>query len=222
MESQTKEKALEKCDKFGVKIGFPDKWIDYSALECDVHACYVTNVLSANKFEHLRDVRRVNKDKDRTRWEMSPQTVNAYYHPLDNEIVFPAAILQFPMFDVNVDAAVNFGAMGAVIAHEMTHGYDDQGRKFDSSGNMQNWWTEQDTKNFNERAGKIVDQFNKYEVYGKKVNGELTQGENIADLGGLSLAYKAMMRHFEKHGRPADIDGFTAEQRFFLSWGQVR
>mmetsp|Transcript_64421 Transcript_64421/g.140270 ORF Transcript_64421/g.140270 Transcript_64421/m.140270 type:complete len:440 (-) Transcript_64421:66-1385(-) len=220
MSEQTKAKAIEKLGKFGVKIGFPDVWFDYTGLDI-VENDLLTNVMHANEFEHKRELDRMDKPVDPHRWEMSPQTVNAYYHPLRNEIVFPAAFLQFPLFDPTADAAVNYGAMGAVIGHEITHGYDDQGRQFDADGNMADWWTEEDAQRFTTRAKVIVDQFSALDVHGSKVNGELTQGENIADLGGVKLAYAALIKHLQDTGRPDNIDGFTPEQRFFLSWAQV-
>uniref|UniRef100_A0A7S1XBH6 Peptidase M13 n=1 Tax=Compsopogon caeruleus TaxID=31354 RepID=A0A7S1XBH6_9RHOD len=219
MGDETKLKALEKCERIRVKIGFPDKWLDYSTLHPIPGASYVENMLCVFEFDHIDSIKKMNKAVDRTRWEMPPSMVNAYYHPMLNEIVFPAAILQFPFFDARSDDAVNYGAMGAVIAHELTHGYDDQGRKFDAEGNMNDWWTEADAGAFKERSSGIVDQFSQFKVHDKSVNGELTQGENIADLGGLRLAYQAFLS--TSPDLSATMDGFTAMQRFFLSWAQI-
>eukprot|EP00164_Ancoracysta_twista_P001739 GFYU01002283.1.p1 GENE.GFYU01002283.1~~GFYU01002283.1.p1 ORF type:complete len:658 (-),score=225.87 GFYU01002283.1:293-2266(-) len=222
MSDATKERAMKKMNTFGVKIGYPDKWIDYTALDIDRDMSFATIIMKSNEFEHNRDLDRMNKPADSTRWEMPPHMVNAYYHPLKNEIVFPAAILQFPFFSPEIDPVVNFGAMGVVIAHEMTHAYDDEGRKFDETGNMSDWWTEDDASRFNERSQLIVDQFNKYEVNGKNVNGKLTAGENIADLGGLQVAYQAMLEHLATNPATKEpIEGFSAEQRFFLAYAQL-
>jgi putative endopeptidase len=224
MEDATKKAALTKLDAFGVKIGYPDKWRDYSSLEIKKQP-FVLNILAANKFETKRQLGKIGKPVDRSEWGMSPPTVNAYYSQNKNEIVFPAGILQRPLFDANADDAANYGGMGAVIGHEMTHGFDDQGRKFDPHGNLNNWWTEEDAKRFEARGAKIVKQFSQYEVIDHlHINGELTEGENIADLGGVKIAYAA----FEKalHRKSAEeqakkIDGFTQEQRFFLAWAQI-
>eukprot|EP00180_Rhodochaete_pulchella_P003137 Plantae.Rhodophyta-Rhodochaete_pulchella.ctg5147.p1 GENE.Plantae.Rhodophyta-Rhodochaete_pulchella.ctg5147~~Plantae.Rhodophyta-Rhodochaete_pulchella.ctg5147.p1 ORF type:complete len:506 (+),score=88.69 Plantae.Rhodophyta-Rhodochaete_pulchella.ctg5147:161-1519(+) len=217
MGEETKQKALLKCQAIRHKIGYPDKWIDYATLEV-TQGPYATNILRANEFEHRRDMKRVNQPIDPDRWEMPPTMVNAYFHPTRNEICFPAAILQFPFFDVDVDDAVNYGAGGAVIAHELTHCFDDQGRKFDADGNMNDWWSEEDAKAYLTRSQKIVKQFAEFEVHGQKVNGELTQGENIADLGGCKLAFQALQ---QLNNNQDLIDGFSSEQRFFLSWAQI-
>ncbi len=220
MSEATKQQALHKLSKFKVKIGYPDKWKDYSKVEITPDS-YYGNVVKANKFEFEDNVNKIGKPVDKTEWEMTPQTVNAYYNPLNNEIVFPAAILQPPFFNPDADDAVNYGAMGAVIGHEVTHGFDDQGRQFDSDGNITDWWTAEDASKFKAKAQKIIDQYSKYEpldsVY---VNGELTQGENIADLGGLSIAYAAF-QNTDQYKKGEKIDGFTPAQRFFLSWAQV-
>lgn len=220
MDETTKAKALAKLDAFGVKIGYPDKWIDYSSLKID-RGPYVLNVLRARAFDHHRDLAKVGQPVDRTEWDMSPPTVNAYYNPTMNEIVFPAGILQPPFFDAKADDATNYGGIGAVIGHEMTHGFDDQGRQFDAQGNLTDWWTPESAAKFKERSAAIVKQFNAYvSVDDLHVNGELTQGENIADLGGLKIAYAALQKALVGQKRQ-EIGNFTEEQRFFLSWATV-
>ena len=220
MSDETKEKALAKYASFRAKIGYPDKWRDYSDLEI-TRGSYFENVRRGRAFARADQLAQIGEPIDETRWEMNPQTVNAYYHPLKNEIVFPAAMLQPPYFDPDMDDAVNYGAMGAVIGHELMHGYDDQGSKFDADGNMQDWWTETDRTNFEARTAGIVSQFSSYvAVDTQTVNGELTQGENIADLGGLIIAYAALQSRLEGNEQ-TKIDGFTPEQRFFLSWAQA-
>ena len=181
----------------------------------------VGNVLRAREVNHRREVRKLGQPIDRTEWLMTPQTVNAYYNPLANEIVFPAAILQPPFFDMNADDAVNYGGIGAVIGHEISHGFDDQGRKFDGQGMLRDWWTEEDDGRFQARAGALVSQYSAFSpIAGLNVNGELTLGENIGDLSGLAVAYKAY--HLAQGGNtPPVIDGFTGDQRFFIGWGQV-
>jgi putative endopeptidase len=225
MSAETKEQALKKLASTTVKIGYPDKWKDYSDLVVEASGetySYYGNILNANKHRHMEDMPKIGKPVDKTEWGMSPQTVNAYYNPLNNEIVFPAAILQPPFYDYKADPAVNYGGMGAVIGHEISHGFDDQGSRFDADGNMVNWWTPEDKQAFQARTQVLVDQYNSYEVLDSVfVQGELTLGENIGDIAGLSVAYDAMQLHFQKHEKPAGIDGFTQEQRFFLSWATV-
>lgn len=220
MSNETKLQALKKLSAFTVKIGYPDKWKDYSNLQVKRDS-YLKNVFRASQFELQRQLDKIGKPVDRTEWEMTPQTVNAYYNPLMNEIVFPAAILQPPFYDVNADDAVNYGAMGVVIGHEVTHGFDDEGRQYDAQGNIKEWWTKDDASKFSNRAKLIVDQFNGYfPVDSMHINGALTQGENIADLGGLNVAFTAFKKTSEfKKGKA--IDGFTPAQRFFLSYAQV-
>ncbi len=221
MSEETKKQAFIKLDRLVQKIGYPDKWRDYSALDIKNDA-YVLNVIRANAFEFDRNMKKIGKPVDKTEWSMTPPTVNAYYHPVNNEIVFPAGILQPPFFDPMADDAVNYGAMGVVIGHEITHGYDDQGRNFDADGNMNNWWTDDDKKLFDAKSKVIEDQFNEYVVLDSiHINGKLTLGENIADLGGLSVAYDALHMAFEKDGYPGPIDGFTPEQRFFISYATI-
>src|SRR5438128_743961 len=223
MDEPTKQEALKKLAAMNVKIGYPDKWLDYSLLPID-RGPYVLNALRAAKFESDRDVQKIGKPVDRTDWGMTPPTVNAYYQPNMNEIVFPAGILQPPFFYANADDAVNYGGIGAVIGHEMTHGFDDQGRQFDAAGNLRDWWTPESAAKFKERSQAIVKQFNEYEpLPGLHVNGELTQGENIADLGGVKLAYAALQKALDKNPqeRNKKIDGFTPEQRFFLSFAAI-
>jgi predicted metalloendopeptidase len=220
MDEATRAKAVAKLDMFGVKIGYPDKWIDYSTLVID-RGPYILNVLRANDFNMKRDLAKIGKPVDRTVWGMTPPTVNAYYNPNMNEIVFPAGILQPPFYDRNADDAVNYGAIGAVIGHEMTHGFDDQGRQYDGKGNLADWWSPESTKRFTARSTGIVKQFSGYEVAaGLHVNGDLTQGENIADLGGVKISYAALMKTLAGKTEKK-IDGFTPEQRFFLSFASL-
>lgn len=220
MDEPTRKAALNKLDHFNVKIGYPDKWIDYSTLVID-RGPYVLNVARANVFNVKRDLAKIGKPTDRTVWGMTPPTVNAYYDPTLNEIVFPAGILQPPFFDQKADDAANYGGIGAVIGHEMTHGFDDQGRQFDEKGNLTDWWSPASTDKFKARAAGIVAQFNGYvPLENLHVNGQLTQGENIADLGGVTIAYVAFMKTDEGRSK-ALIDGFTPQQRFFLGWATI-
>jgi len=221
MSDTTRKRATAKLEAFAKKIGYPDKWRDYSGLKVD-RGPYLDNVARARMFEFDRELGKIAKPVDRTEWGMTPPTVNAYYNPSMNEIVFPAGILQPPFYDPEADDAVNYGGMGAVIGHEMTHGFDDSGAKFDGEGNLANWWTDEDLKNFKSRAQCVIDQFSGFEVQpGLNQNGNLVVGESIADLGGLTIAYAALKKSMEGKPRPADIDGFTPEQRFFLGWAQV-
>jgi len=211
---------MEKLATFTPKIGYPDTWRDYTAWTVG-NGSYLANSRLADEFEFKRNLGKLGKPVDRTEWGMAPQVVNAYYNPLLNEVVFPAGILQPPFFDFKIDDAVNYGAMGAVIGHELLHGFDDQGRKFDSKGNMTNWWTSDDEDKFKSRVQRLTDQFNNYVITeNTHVNGELTLGENIADLGGLTMSYYALQLALGDAGRER-VDGFTPEQRFFLSWAQV-
>jgi len=221
MGPETKQQALVKLDAFNRKIGYPDKWRDYSALTIRPTG-YYANVLAGQQWSSARDWAKINKPTDRTEWGMTPPTVNAYENPLLNEIVFPAGILQPPFYDPNADDALNYGAMGAVIGHEMSHAFDDQGRQYDKFGNMRDWWSKEDAARYASESKKIVDQFNAYTVLdtATHVQGELTLGENIGDFGGLTVAYAAMKRALAAHPQPV-IDGFTPEQRFFLGWAQV-
>ncbi len=222
MSESTRAKALAKLDRFTQKIGHPDTFRDYSNVVIR-RDDYLGNVQRAAVFESRRELARIGKTVDRAEWHMTPQTVNAYFNPLQNEIVFPAGILQPPFFDLEADDAVNYGAIGVVIGHEMTHGYDDKGRQYDAEGNLNDWWTEQDAKEFDARAQKLIAQYGSYEAMpGLMVNGRLTLGENIADLGGTSVAYEALERALAKEpGKRKSIDGFTPEQRFFLSLAQL-
>jgi putative endopeptidase len=222
MSDATREKALAKFDRFTQKIGHPDKYRDYSPVDISADD-YFGNVRRAALFESRRQSARVGQAVDRSEWHMTPSAVNAYFNPLQNEIVFPAGILQPPFFDLSMDDAVNYGGIGTVIGHEITHGYDDQGRHFDADGNLKDWWVESDEKAFVARSDKLVEQFNRYEVLpGVHVNGRLTLGENLADLGGVSVAYEALQRVLAKDpAKRKTINGFTPEQRFFLSFGQV-
>ncbi|PZQ60261.1 MAG: peptidase M13 [Phenylobacterium zucineum] len=220
MGPETKQKALEKLGKFNVKIGYPDKWRDYSRLKINAGDLY-GNVERSAAFEWAHDVDRMNGPVDRTEWEMTPATINAYYSSTKNEIVFPAAILQPPFFDPEGDAAINYGAIGGVIGHEITHGFDDQGRKSDGDGRLSEWWTKSDEEKFNVQAARLGAQYAATEILpGAKINGDLTMGENIADLGGLVMALEAY--HISLKGQPAPVvDGLTGEQRVFLGWAQV-
>ena len=222
MSDSTKQQALVKLSAFTRKIGYPDKWKDYTQLEVR-RGAYFENQRLATAFGTARNWAKVGKPVDKTEWGMTPFEVNAYYNPTWNEIVFPAGILQPPFFDPRADDAVNYGAMGAVIGHEMSHGFDDQGRRFDAQGNLRDWWTKSDADKYNAQAQRVVDQFSAYTIVDSAthVNGKLTLGENIGDLGGLKIAYLAMEKALAKKGRPAKIDGFTPEQRFFLGWAQA-
>lgn len=224
MSEQTKARAQEKLSSFIIKIGYPDKWKDYSTLEIDAQKSYYQNLREASLWSMRDNLSKLGRPVDKTEWGMTPQTVNAYYNPTTNEICFPAGILQPPFFNPNADDAVNYGAIGVVISHEMTHGFDDQGRLFDKDGNLNNWWTEEDAASFKAKADKLVAQFDAVQIQdGLYANGSATLGENIADQGGLRIAFTAMKNSFGGK-EPKPIDGFTAEQRFYLAyailWGQ--
>ena len=221
MGADTKQQALVKLDAFNRKIGYPDTWRDYSKLQITPTG-YYANVVASQQFLTQRDWAKIGKPTNRTEWGMTPPTVNAYENPLLNEIVFPAGILQPPFYDPNADDALNYGAMGAVIGHEMSHAFDDQGRQYDKFGNMRDWWTKEDAQKYETEANKIVTQFDAYTVLdtATHVQGKLTLGENIGDFGGLTVAYAAMKRALAQHPQPL-IDGFTPEQRFFLGWAQA-
>ena len=225
MSETTKEKALEKLSKFNVKIAYPDKWEDYSKLVIESPkdgANLYSNLKNIEKWDYEKALEKIGKPVDKTKWGMRPQTVNAYYSPLNNEIVFPAAILQAPFFDFKADPAVNFGGIGAVIGHEIAHGFDDGGARFDGDGNLNNWWTEEDKKNFEVKVKQLADQFSKYEpVKGNFVNGVFTSGENIADLAGVAIAYDALQMYLKDKGNQELISGYSQNQRFFLSWATI-
>jgi len=223
MDEATKKEALKKLAAFGIKIGYPDKWRDYSALKID-RGPYVLNVVRSDQFEVAREMKKIGQPVDRSEWEMTPPTVNAYYNPNMNEVVFPAGILQPPFFNPEADDAVNYGGIGAGIGHEMTHGFDDQGRQYDADGNLRDWWTPASAKAYTERSRAIAAQYAAYEpLPGLHINGELTLGENTADIGGLKIAYAAFQKALAAHPEEANkkIDGFTPDQRFFLAWAQV-
>lgn len=221
MSPETRQKAIEKLDAITPKIGYPDKWRDYSKFEVG-RVSYVENVIHGDEFEHARAMTKIGKPVDRTEWGMTPPTVNAYYNAAMNEIVFPAGILQSPFYDPNRDDAMNYGGIGAVIGHEMTHGFDDSGAKFDAQGNLKNWWTPEDLKNFTARGDCIAKQFDGYEVEpGLHENGKLVEGESIADLGGLTISLAAYHHSIEGKPAPPSIDGFTPDQRFFFAWAQT-
>jgi putative endopeptidase len=225
MSDSTKEMALKKLNTFNVKIGYPDKWKDYSKLTIEKSpekASFFGNVVNASTFQVKRDIDKLGKPVDKTEWEMTPQTVNAYYNPLFNEIVFPAGILQPPFYNYRADEAVNYGGIGAVIGHEISHGFDDQGSQFDADGNLKNWWAEKDLAMFKEKGKAYAEQYDKYEpLPGVFVQGQFTLGENIGDLGGIVMAYEGLQRFYKNNGKPEPIDGLTPEQRFFVSWGTI-
>jgi len=220
MSEETKARALQKLGAFAVKIGYPDKWEDYQGLDISRDS-YAANVMQANQFAFRDNIGKIGKPVDRQEWFMSPPTVNAYYNPSMNEIVFPAGILQPPFFDPQADDAVNYGGMGAVIGHELTHGFDDQGAQYDYEGNLKDWWSKADLEQFTARAGAVANQYDEYTVLDNlHVNGKLTLGENIADIGGLNIAYTALQKALENNN-PGKIAGLTPEQRFFLAWAQI-
>ena len=220
MSAETKVKAEEKLAAINLKVGYPNVWIDYSSVEIGDN--YIQNTWNCAAFNYQRNLDKIGKPVDKEEWGMTPQTINAYYSPNMNEIVFPAAILQPPFFDANADDAVNYGAIGVVIGHEMTHGFDDQGRLYDKDGNLNDWWNEEDANNFKEKTQILVKQYSNYvELDSLHVNGELTLGENIADNGGLFISYAALQKSYEKNGKPEDIDGLTSDQRYFISYGQL-
>jgi predicted metalloendopeptidase len=225
MTDSTKQMALKKLNTINVKIGYPEQWKDYSNLVIEKgpeKASYFANAVNAARFKVQADIAKLGKPVDKKEWIMTPQTVNAYYNPLFNEIVFPAGILQPPFYNYRADEAVNYGGIGAVIGHEISHGFDDKGSRFDAEGNMKNWWAESDLEKFKEMGKAYVDQFNKYEALpGLFVQGEFTLGENIGDLGGIAAAYDGLQLFYKENGKPGLIDGFTPEQRFFLSWATI-
>lgn len=221
MGEETKKKAKSKLEKIDIKIGYPDKWETYKNVK--VEGSHLSSYFSIKENEYIKNIKDYKKPVDRKKWYMTPQTVNAYYNPLSNEIVFPAAILQPPFFDANADLAINYGGIGMVIGHEITHGFDDSGSKFDENGNLKNWWTEEDRKLFDSKTKKIVDLFNSFKILDTiAVNGKLTLGENIADLGGINIAYDALQIALkEKNKENEKIDGMTQNERFFYSFAQI-
>ena len=220
MSDETKVKAKQKLSDFSVKIGYPDKWRDYSGLVIKRNDL-VGNIMRIREFEYQYQLNKLGKPVNRDEWYMSPQTINAYYNPLLNEIVFPAAILQPPFFDIDADDAVNYGAIGAIIGHEISHGFDDQGSEYDGQGNLKNWWTAEDRKRFKEKSKALINQYNTYEpLNGFHVNGELTLGENIADNSGLAVAYRAYKLSLNNQ-EALVLDGLTGDQRFYVGWAQV-
>jgi putative endopeptidase len=222
MSEDTKKKAIEKLDKFTVKIGYPDEWEDYSEMQIKEENSFAENMLAAIEWGQKKNISEINEPVDKKAWGMAPQTVNAYFNPLNNEIVFPAAILQPPFYNYTADEAVNYGGIGAVIGHEISHAFDDSGARFDGDGNVNNWWTPEDLTEFEKRGKALADQYSALKVLDSVyVNGLFTLGENIGDLGGVLGAYDGLQLYFEENGRPEDIDGFTAEQRFFMSWATV-
>ncbi|AWH73642.1 M13 family peptidase [Dokdonia sp. Dokd-P16] len=222
MGAETKEKAIEKLDKFTVKIAYPDKWEDYSTMDVAADKTYFENMTAVGKWGQLKNYDEIGEPVDKSKWGMSPQTVNAYFNPLNNEIVFPAAILQPPFYNYTADEAVNYGGIGAVIGHEISHAFDDSGSRFDADGNLKNWWTAEDLEAFTTRGNALAEQYSAVEVLDSVyVNGKFTLGENIGDLGGVLGAYDGLQKYYAENGRPENIDGFTPEQRFFMSWATV-
>jgi predicted metalloendopeptidase len=225
MSPETKVKAIEKLDKLTIKIGYPDKWEDYSALVVESPAeggSYYQNLKNVSMWQWKKDLADLSKPVDKTKWGMSPQTVNAYYNPSYNEIVFPAAILQPPFYDYKADEAVNYGGIGAVIGHEISHGFDDQGASYNAEGNLIDWWTAEDLSKFTALGGALADQYSALEpLPGIHVDGKFTLGENIGDLGGINAAYDGLQLYLKEHGNPGLIDGYTPEQRLFMSWATV-
>ena len=222
MSEETKAKAIEKLDKFTVKIAYPDEWEDYSELQIKEGNSFAENMLAVSEWSLKKNISEIGQPVDKSEWGMPPQTVNAYFNPLNNEIVFPAAILQPPFYNYTADEAVNYGGIGAVIGHEISHAFDDSGARFDGDGNVNNWWTEKDLIEFEKRGNALAEQYSAIEVIDSVyINGKFTLGENIGDLGGVLGAYDGLQLFFETNGRPEDIDGFTAEQRFFMSWATI-
>ncbi|QLE00768.1 M13 family metallopeptidase [Galbibacter sp. BG1] len=225
MDEETKKKAIEKLTKTTIKVGYPDEWKDYSSVEiktAENGGSYFQNTLNVSKWDFAETVDKLGKPVDKSEWFMAPQIVNAYYNPSYNEIVFPAAILQPPFFNFKADAAVNYGGMGSVIGHEISHGFDDSGADYDADGNLVNWWTEKDLTQFNALGDSLASQYSRIEVLPEVfINGKFTLGENIGDLGGVNAAYDGLQMHLKEHGDPGLIDGFTPEQRFFMSWATV-
>lgn len=226
MSDSTKTKAIEKLGTTRIKVGYPDEWKDYSELEIaapgDEKGSFFQNMMNASKWNVKETMAKLGEPVDKNEWYMAPQTVNAYYNPSYNEIVFPAAILQPPFYDYKADAAVNYGGIGAVIGHEISHGFDDSGSRFDAEGNLNNWWGENDLTQFEKLGGALAEQYSAIEVLDSVyINGKFTLGENIGDLGGVNAAYDGLQIHLKEHGNPGEIDGFSPEQRFFMSWATV-
>lgn len=222
MGEETKAKAIEKLEKFTVKIAYPDQWEDYAEVQISEGNSFAENMFAIGEWSRKKNMAEINEPVDKTEWGMAPQTVNAYFNPLNNEIVFPAAILQPPFYNYTADEAVNYGGIGAVIGHEISHAFDDSGSRFDADGNVNNWWTPEDLAEFEKRGKALADQYSALEVLDSVyVNGAFTLGENIGDLGGILEAYDGLQLYFEENGRPDLIDGFTPEQRFFMSWATV-
>ncbi len=222
MSKKTKEKALTKLSKMTVKVAYPDHWKDYSKLNIKKENSLFENRLQLAKWNFDRNIKKIGKTVDKTEWQMNPQTVNAYFNPPNNEIVFPAAILQPPFYNHKADDAVNYGGIGAVIGHEISHSFDDAGSRYDGDGNLVDWWTKEDAEKFTKLSKKLENQFNKIEALPNiYLNGKYTLGENIGDLGGVNVAYDALQLHYKKNGKPKNIDGFSAEQRFFMSWATI-
>ncbi|MGB3775650.1 MAG: M13 family metallopeptidase [Leeuwenhoekiella sp.] len=222
MTDSTKAKAIEKLNKFTVKIGYPDKWEDYAALDVNSEKGFFENMIAVREWNKEDNLKDFGQPVDKTKWGMSPQTVNAYFNPSFNEIVFPAAILQPPFYNYQADEAVNYGGIGAVIGHEISHAFDDSGARFDGDGNLKNWWSDEDLKNFTARGDALAQQYSDIEVADSLyINGKFTLGENIGDLGGVLAAYDGLQKFYEENEKPSEIDGLTPEQRFFISWATI-
>lgn len=225
MSDSTKQMALNKLSTISVKVGYPDEWKSYAGLQIEKSpekTSYYQNVVNASRFQVRQAISKLGKPVNRKEWQMTPQTVNAYYNPLFNEIVFPAGILQPPFYNYKADEAINYGGIGAVIGHEISHGFDDSGARFDAEGNLKNWWGDEDLEKFNKKGKALADQYSSYEpLEGQHLQGEFTLGENIGDLGGVIIAYEGLQRYLREKGNPGLIDGFTPEQRFFLSWATI-
>ncbi|WP_047549649.1 M13 family metallopeptidase [Psychroserpens sp. Hel_I_66] len=222
MTPETKTKAIEKLDKFTVKIAYPDEWEDYSNMMVKEGNTYAENMMAVGKWASEKNLSEIGQPVDKSKWGMPPQMVNAYFNPMNNEIVFPAAILQPPFYNWTADEAVNYGGIGAVIGHEISHAFDDSGARFDGDGNLKNWWTDKDLEEFTKRGDALAEQYSAIEVMDSvNINGKFTLGENIGDLGGVLGAYDGLQLYYEENGRPENIDGFTPEQRFFMSWATV-
>jgi putative endopeptidase len=222
MTEETKKKAIEKLDKFTVKIAYPDEWEDYSSMQIEEGNSYAENMLAVGEWAQNKNMAEINEPVGKSKWGMAPQTVNAYFNPLNNEIVFPAAILQPPFYNYTADETVNYGGISAVIGHEISYAFDDSGARFDGDGNVNNWWIPEDLTEFEKRGKSLADQYSAIEVLDSVyVNGPYTLGENIGDLGGVLGAYDGLQLYFKENGKPDAIDGFSAEQRFFMSWATV-
>lgn len=222
MSENSKDEAIKKLENFTVKIGYPDEFKDYSDLEVNTDKSYYDNMVAVGQWNYQDNLSKIGEPVDKTEWGMAPQIVNAYFNPMFNEIVFPAAILQPPFYDYTADAAVNYGGIGAVIGHEISHAFDDSGARFDAEGNLKNWWSDDDLEQFTKRGEALAELYSSIEVLdGTYINGDFTLGENIGDLGGVLGSFDGLQMHLEENGNPGKIEGLTPEQRFFMSWATV-